>query len=368
MPKLNLIIADMDERYARGLSDYINSNHSSAFLVSCFTKPDALKRYLLQQYQADVLLISPDFYDVSAGCLSAKLKVLLSNGALGREYPECQVLSKYSTGERLLGEVVHLYSNLNHYEGRLSPYSKGTELIGVYSPAGGSGKTTIATALAKECASMGMASFYLSFESLQSTHLFYSSGGKRNLSYVFYYLKERSRNLSFRLEGIKNTDNNCGVQYFNPPESPLELDELGTDELEQLLLGMKAMAFYDYIFIDMSSAFDSKNCKILSLCDSIILINLQDPIAMHKSGILRSELMKFNGSENACISDKLINVINKCRGKHIIEPEGNEEPDSEDHIIPEYSNAFIDEEGRMIINDETFDKAVNRLMRKLSGE
>ncbi|MDD4503921.1 MAG: hypothetical protein PHS15_03725, partial [Clostridiaceae bacterium] len=211
MAKLNLAIADFDEIYVRGLSDYINSNHSSDFMVSCFTRIDSFIRYLEQQPPAEVLIISPDFYDISVGYPHIKLKVLLSTGALSREYPGFQIISKYSTGEKLLGEVVHLYSEFNPFEMRLPTCSKKAELIGVYSPGGGTGKTTIAAALSMQCTELGIQSFYLNLESIQSTGVFFNSNSKRNLSYIFYYLKEKSRNLSFKMDGIKNTED--GVQY-----------------------------------------------------------------------------------------------------------------------------------------------------------
>ena len=205
MAKLNLIIADYDENYIRGLSEYINSNHSVSFAVNCFTKADSFIRYLKEEPSADILVVSPDFYDISTPLSQVNLKVLLSPGALSREYPDFKVISKYSTGEKLLGEVLHLYSKSNPKEIRTPSYSKSTVIIGVYSPAGGTGKTTIATALSRQIAELGMESFYLNLESIQSTGVFFNLFGTRNLSYVFYYIKEKSTNLSFKMDGIKNT-------------------------------------------------------------------------------------------------------------------------------------------------------------------
>ncbi|MHB1394026.1 MAG: P-loop NTPase family protein [Clostridia bacterium] len=368
MAKLNLVIADLDERYARGLSDYISSNHSTAFLVSCFTKADSLTMYLKQQLLVDVLLISPDFYDISTEYPNIKLKVVLSTGALSREYPSFQVLNKYNTGERLLGEVVHLYSKLNPSELRLSPYSKNTEFIGVYSTAGGAGKTTVASALSIECNDLGMRSFYLNLESIQSTGMFFTLNGKRNLSYIFYYLKEKSNNLSFLMDGIKCTDADYGVQYFNPPESPLEYEELDLDELEQLILGIKGMGCYDFVFIDMSNAFDTKSLKIMELCDRIILTTLQGPIEMHKNRILHNELVKLNDADRGSVADKFITVINRFKNNNC---ESFECPIGEAPAIvriPEYSRALINEGGRLVIDDDGFRKAINQLMKEISGK
>lgn len=368
MGKLNLVIADLDERYARGLSDYINTHHSTAFLVSCFTRTDALARYLKQLHQADILLISPDFYDMSPGLPKVKLKVLLSEGALHKEYPDYQILSKYNTGEKLLCDVVHLYSKLYPFEQRLSPYSKTAEVVGVYSTSGGSGKTTIAAALSTGCTSMGLRAFYLNLESIQSTGIFFAPVGKRNLSYIFYYLKEKSKNLSFRMEGIKSIDAKSGVQFFNPPESPLEYEELTPEELEQLIQGVKEMGSHDFIFIDMPSAFDSKNHRLMDLCDRIVLVTLQEPVAGYKDKILRNELIKLSNEDSRNISDKFITVINRYKGENC-EELGHPEQYSDAAVkLPEYTSTFIDEEGRLVINDEGFRRSIHKLIRELSGK
>lgn len=368
MAKLNLVIADFDESYVRGLSEYINSNHSPAFLVSCFTKADSFIRFMEQQPPADVLLISPDFYDISIGYANIKLKLVLSQGAIRQEYQAFQVINKYSTGEKLIGEVVHLYSKLNPSELRLSPYSKDAEFIGVYSPAGGTGKTTIAAALSIQCAELGMQSFYLNLESIQSTGAFFNSNSKRNLSYIFYYLKEKGKSLSFNMDGIKSTDTDYGVWYFDPPESPLEYEEIDSDNLGQLIQGIKEMGCYDYVFIDMSNTFDMKNYKIMNLCDRIVLVTLQEPISMNKNKLLYNELVKLSDSDKDCVLDKFINVINRYKDKNCESTESfaNEAPVAV--RVPEYSRALIKEDGRFAIDDDGFRKAINQLIKEISGK
>ncbi len=366
MAKLNLVIADFDERYAKGLSEYISSNHSIPFQVSCFTKPELFARYLKQQPLVEILLMSPDFYDTSSGYHEIKLKVMLSTGVLSHEYPDFQVISKYNTGEKLIGEVLHLYSKLNPTEQRLSPYSKNAELIGVFSTAGGTGKSTIASALSRECNLLGMRSFYLSLESIQSTGMFFNANGKRNMSYIFYYLKEKKKSLSFLMAGIKNTDEDYGVQYFNPPESPLEYEELNADELEQLLLAIKEMGCYDFIFIDMSNNFDTKNYKIMELCSRVVMVTLQEPIAKYKHKTFCNELIKMSDTDKSSLEDKFITVINRYKDNHSESLEYSVDANASNVKIPEYSRALINEDGRLIIDDEGFRKAISLLMKEIS--
>ena len=365
MARLNLVIADCDESYARGLLEYINSNHFPSFMVSCFTKLDTFAEYFEKQPPTDILAISPDFYDISVGFPNIKLKVILSGGALNREYPGFQAISKYSTGDKLIRDMLYMYSKTNPQEIRLLSCSKDTEFIGVYSPAGGTGKTTIATALSTQCAELGLKSFYLNLESIQSTGMFFGSGSKRNLSYVFYYIKDKSRNLSFKMDGIKCTED--GVEYFNPPDSPMEYEEINPEELEQLIKGIKGMGCCDYVFIDMSSNLDSKNYKIMSLCDRIVLVTLQEPIASYKEKALLNELAKLQDTDGENIPGKFITVINKHKNKGDEDFESIEENSAAAVKIPEYSRTLIREDGRILIENDDFRKAINRIIDIIAG-
>jgi cellulose biosynthesis protein BcsQ len=368
LTKLNLVISDLDESYARGLLEYISSYHSAAFTVSCFTKLESFTKYLELRPAVDAMLISPEFYGLSNEFPNIKLKVVLSPGVLNREYPGFQVLNKYCTGEKLLGDILHLYSKLNPNEQRVSACLKCTSLIGIYSPAGGTGKTTIASALAMKCNEIGLNSFYLNLESIQSTGVFFNSKAKRNLSYVFLYLKEKCKNLSFKMEGIKDCDNGSGVHYFNPPESPLEYEELNSDELEQLLQGIKEMGCYNYVFIDMSSSFDRKNYRIIDMCDRIVLVCLLESIAIHKNNILYNELVKLSNSEKDSITEKIVTVINRYKD---INRENTESFTGWTHNairIPEFSRSLINGDGRLVIDDEGFRSAISRLMEVISGK
>lgn len=368
MSKLNLVIADIDEVYARGLSEYVNSYHLPTFTVSCFTKPAAFVSYIGLQPMVDVLLAGPEFYDLSAGYPNIKLRVMLSSNPMNEEYPGFQVINRFSTGEKLIGEVVHLYSRLNPQDAGFSPCLKEAALIGVYSASGGAGKTTIAAALAIQCRELGMKAFYLNLEAVNSTAMFFNTDSRRNISYIFYYIKEKSSSLSFRMEGVKSTDSDSGVDFFSPPESSLEYEELDPGELERLLQGIKAMNCYDYIFVDMSCAFDMKNHKIMSLCDRIVLVELPERVSYIKKETLMKELSKLDSGSTETVSGKLVGVVNRYRGKTADIPGASQEYGNVLARIPEYSRALLRESGRVAIDDEDFWKAVNQLLKLLSGK
>ncbi len=359
MAKVNLIIADIDEAYVRGLVSYVNLHHFSTFSVSCFTKHDVYISHMEHQPSIDVLLVGPEFYNLTVSHPNIRLKVMLSSSPLKEEQPGLQLINRFNTGEKLIGELVHMYSRLDPSEIGFSSDQKDTRFIGVYSPSGGTGKTTIAAALAMQCRELGMKAFYLNLEAISSMAMFFNAGSKRNLSYVFYYLKEKSSNLSFRMEGIKTTDPDNGVDYFSPSESPMEYEELEPDELTELLQGIRGMNSYDYIFIDMPSTFDKKNLRIMEICDRIILIEVPGQASHIKKQVLLKELARHASGCDTTISERLVEVLNRYKGSWT---EGT------GHRIPEYSRTLLKEDGCLAIDDEDFQKAVNQLMRILTNK
>ncbi len=367
MPKLSLLIADSEESYARGLSGYINANHSTAYQADYFTRAESFIDYMMQHPEADVLLIGPDFYDIAKGYDNFRLKVILTKGILDKEYSDFKAIYKYNTAEKLISELAHLYCESNPSEVILPLHGGDTKFIGIYSPAGGVGKSTIAASLSKQCKESGMCSFYLNLESIQSTEAFFSLDGKRSLSYIFYYLKEESSNLSFKMEGVKSTEAGNGVDFFNPPESPMEYEEINSDELKKLLDGIKGMGRYAYVFIDMPSVFDKKNHTIMRICDYVILVELQEPISLHKNRIFHHELAKLCEADKTNISDKLITVMNKCRDRRAEAVDAPVGGVSYAVRIPEYTRTLIREDGRVDTDDEGFRDAIDQLIRIISG-
>jgi len=93
-------------------------------------------------------------------------------------------------------------------------------VVAIYSPIGGSGKTTVAVNSAVHCAKKGLEVFYLNLENFQSTPLYFNCKKERNLSELLRCLKQ-GRNVAAKIRQIKQKDADYGVHYFVPPEMSL---------------------------------------------------------------------------------------------------------------------------------------------------
>ena len=137
---------------------------------------------------------------------------------------------------------------------------KRASLIAVYSPVGGSGKTTLAMALA-ECISRetGGRVLYLNLEGGAAWRLFYRHEKTLNLSDLLYSMlldPEQKEKQAQLLEQVLSRQEN-GVYFIEPCTSFEDLNLLSPGEVTQLLNLLSIGC--DWMVCDMNTAFHSVN-------------------------------------------------------------------------------------------------------------
>jgi hypothetical protein len=116
MSGLNLIIADKDQSYLDSVVDFIDTKHRNRFFVQAFSNETAYKDYINKAGKIDILLISPDFYSEDLPWANITAAVVLSSGILTKEIKGCEVISKYQTGDKLVGCILNIFSEKSKNE------------------------------------------------------------------------------------------------------------------------------------------------------------------------------------------------------------------------------------------------------------
>lgn len=312
MPKLHMIIADEDEAYVEGITKYITNNYSQRFQVTCFTEEEYLFKYFLNNKRgADILLISPEWYSDSLPMEMINTPIILSKGVLDYEINDWEVINKYQVGNKLVSSIINCFAERNPDKYYTVDGEKKTHVIAVYSPIGGCGKTTITVGASIREAENGKAVFYLNLEDIQSIPYFFNCETKQNLSNMLYYIKEKKKNITLKIEGIRCVDFQYNIHYFSPPDSIIDLNETSPDEIQFLLNELKAVNNYDTIFVDMSSKLDDKNISILKASDQIMLIINPDDFSMIKTASFMKELEILSKRNKINFNEKITIVLNK---------------------------------------------------------
>ena len=181
MKKLNLIIADYDEEYLNSLYLYISSEYKAAFEINCFSNEELLIEGLKEIRNKDnlVLVIDERMYDKSIENMGISTIILLVDYDIDEN--DIKFIHKYKDIEFFKDKVIRAYSENNpENTTKLQSNNAETTIIPIYSPVGGSGKSTIAAAISVALSQQGKEVFYLNLEDIQSTDLYFNGENNKN--------------------------------------------------------------------------------------------------------------------------------------------------------------------------------------------
>lgn len=300
MHKKKIILADYDEMYLSNLSNYFMEKNAQ-LEISAFTKKDKLYQYLSENGQADILavdemLAKPELTEITPNSTHVALSTSMN------PIPGYVLVKKYQKTETLLSEIL-----LRHAEctGSIETIkgSSHTKVIAFYSPAGGTGKTSLALALSAACIKDGMSVFYLNLEEIDSIKdLFAPSPG--SLSELFLSLKTKGANVGVKLASCAGTEPNAGFCYLSGVDSISEYGEITGAELRQLFRVFRTLAEYDCVIVDLSSGFSEKSRAVMEEADMIFV-----PILSAEPAIVK--MLRF--MEEAGIHEEYQAMFQKMR-------------------------------------------------------
>lgn len=278
MIKKKLVLADKDELYLVNLSNYFMEN-APQLELNIFTREDKLHQYLADVADADIVLVDEAFAGPELG-MQARDAVKLVLSASMTPVEGFDIVRKYQKTSALLSDVLLKYAentgSLEAIKGQSS-----TRTVVFYSPAGGSGKTTLALALASVCVRMGMRTFYLNLEEIDSVQdILKPAPG--SLSDVILALKTAGANAGIKLASCSCADENNGFYYVSGMESVSENEEVNGDEIVRLLQTINSLSEYDVLIVDTTSGLSERTRRILENADVIFVPIVQEENSIAK--------------------------------------------------------------------------------------
>lgn len=308
MAKINVVLTDTDELYLNRLSNYLIEKAES-FNVSSFSSQDILNKYLANQSnKVDLLIIPADFINDSIKKIDISAKIILSDGTYNK-IEGFESVNKYQKADKLISDILLIFAEKTGRTDAVKKGNKSTKTIGLYSPVGGCGKTTIALALSTLCASSGYKVFYLNFEKTNSSDAFFEKAPNGNISDVFLALKTKGANVGLKIISNRYTDPTTKISYINSADSAMEYNELTESEIARLLNEFEILGEYDLVFVDVQSALDKYTLNILTCCDKILVPFCQDRLSLGKMASFIDEF-KYHESLSG-LSSKIHLIANK---------------------------------------------------------
>ncbi len=314
MGKIMIGILDGNQAYSKRLSNYIINNYEGKYTASYYSSFDNVKKYLDKGLDIDILLINEELYDENLQCDQVTTFAILTNEKID-DINGIKAINKYQPANKIVSELLNCLAESSDKKFVLNRENKKTKVAAVYSPIGGSGKTSIALGIAVYYSKLGKKVLYINLENLESMSAFLEVEKVDNLSELLYFIKEGNSNLRVKMDVIRKVDENTGVQYISPFNSCLDKIELQCEDIKMLFEELRKLEEYDYIIIDLDSNIDKTTISIFEEVDKIIVIAIEEMIAVRKIENFAKELTRMSEIYNMdYIEDKILLISNKING------------------------------------------------------
>ena len=265
--KRKMILADSDERYLKELSCYFMENVPQLELIT-FTKKEKLMEYLERGNSADILVVDELLADAALKKLTPNTTRIVMSVSMSPA-ADFEVIKKYQRMENLSGTILLKYAEENGTLDAVKGNRK-TRTTVFFNPAGGTGKTTLALALAAAGARAGQRTLYLNLEDIDSvSDILPKTEG--TLSEVFLALKTKGMNPGIKLKVGAGIEPMAGFAYISGVESVSEYEEISSEEIKRLLHAIQELADYDLVIVDQSSGFTDRTKELLIEADMILV-------------------------------------------------------------------------------------------------
>ncbi|MBQ5320063.1 MAG: AAA family ATPase [Oscillospiraceae bacterium] len=277
--KIKIAIADNEIAYINKLFSVFERKENVS--VSMFTETESLKKALNNQ-NYDILIINPELDSDTLNYKKATVVVFLSDNSSSTFNVSCQdysVVLKYQQISKIFNEIINIYSEIVPTSG-MDGRSTIAKIIPVYSPAGGTGKTTVALSVAEMLVNRGYKVLYINFEMISSYGTYLPQNNGRNFGDIISKMGV-GFNWKLKIESIIQTTQK-GIMYFEEFKNIFDVYEISAADAEMLVNGIASAGVCDYLIIDMDNDLSAVNRKIMSISDIVVAVAAASETASYK--------------------------------------------------------------------------------------
>lgn len=297
---ISIAIADPNMEYAERLSEALQQH--SDLTIHIYSSGIKLQKGM-ETKQFDIVLFDPDISEERLDFPTVRYPVCLYSDEARNKglYADCAKVAKYQRISSIYKEIVREYADKAGYSADLDR-SKSAGTLAVYSPAGGSGKTTVALAIASRLSASGMTVLFMGAEQLGSSSCV-NPGQEEGITALVACAADEKVNFKMKLTGIMKQGLN-GMFYIEGFEKLVDYEAVSGEEMTGVLDKIRRCGLCDVLIVDMESHLDRIGKAVLEAADRIILVE--------KPGELPAEKMKLFMRQAAANEhrNKLVKVSN----------------------------------------------------------
>ncbi len=265
---ISIAVADGNRAYTERLSEVLQQYEE--LTIHIYTSGEKLKDSM-ESGRFDVVLFDPDISQERLAFPGVRLPICLYSDEARNTgmYADCVKVAKYQRISNIYKEIIREYAAKAGYSADFD-HSQNTEVIAVYSPVGGSGKTTVALALASQLTSQGRSVLLVSAEQLSSSCCV-NPKTEDGLVELLEAAGNERVNFELKLKGIVKQGIN-GMWYVEGFERLTDYGATTGDEMAEVLSKARRCGAWDVLVVDMDSSLDAIGRAIAALADRIVIV------------------------------------------------------------------------------------------------
>lgn len=269
MDKLYIVVVDEDENFIEPLQVKLSQVFTKSTVETITTKQH-LEKYFSSPRDIDILIINRELYikDIDRHNINNKF-ILVEDEANGKHE-----IFKYTSVKDICNNITQ---NIKSSFRNLHIDKKDTQIIVVYSPIGGSGKTTFSVGMSSALAN-NKDVMYISTEVLQSFKFLIDENETASVRLEKSMLKQDSN----ILDNLSDSISNRGFDYIKPFKSSTSSLGITLENFMHLICNIKELNIYDYIIVDTSPELNYEKCLLMSIANKVVVISNQDKLSINK--------------------------------------------------------------------------------------
>jgi hypothetical protein len=306
MAQVSLALADADTLFLKKLSAYLHKSipHLS---LELFTEPQAFKKWVNKMGDADLVVISAQFYR-QLGSIESNNSILLLRDCAGSFLPEkVKSINKYIPAESILKEILSVCAE--KIPGYLYHEKGSGKITTVFYADGSDAFNPFAQALAYYKASEGDKIIYLNLDEFSNTDLFFSGNNDRGLSELLYYIKSKKDNLYLKTEACFSTDITTGISFMKGHNNPDDIKKLSQEEISTLVNIFKNQYSSWQTIISKAFTYDLITSFLLKEASKVYITGLNYPTSIERLKRISAVIIGYEEDEKIALKDKVVFCI-----------------------------------------------------------
>lgn len=327
-----LVILDREEDFLYGISKYFQDKLSKTFDVYSFHNKEALIKFAEdKKKEIQVFLGSVCLTEKEQKQWNVRQAIYLSEGNRAEE-GETPAIYKYQPVEGIMKDFLEI-CHFTKEMGRVAVKGSG-KFIGVYSPVGRCGKTSLALVMGQVLAQKQRV-IYVNLEEWPGFERIIGGYEGLDISDLIYYIKQGKKELGMYLNGMVVTLNQ--LKILPPVKKAPDIQEAEAKEIEALLEEIADCGEYDIVLVDFGNQIKS-TFQVMERFETVYMPVLKDSVSVAK----QEQFFDFlKTSEYAEMEEK----IKVCRLKFL---EGVDEESAEEMYYGNFGKfvrELLEEEG-----------------------